>query len=290
MTYDHCLFALYGELWAIHPDKFAAIEAAFWTRVQTGQWAADAPQASVYNSRTPDDYHGGVAVVRVRGTLTNRPSLFSSGGSSAEHLGRKLDAAKDDPSVRAVLLDIDSPGGQVAGIPELAAKIRQVREAKPVHAVANTMAASAAYWLGSQAGTLAVAPSGEVGSIGVISQHVDQSRMLDKQGVTVSLVTSGRFKGEGNPYQPLSDEARAERQRRADLIYGQFVRDVGDGRRVNPERAAAAFGQGRMVEPEAAVQAGMADRIATFEQVLGELVQAHSRKAAATAHAAAAKG
>src|SRR5215467_6271108 len=124
----------------------------------------------------------------------------------------RLEAAAANPDVSAIVLDVDSPGGTVAGTPETAAAVRRAAEVKPVVAVANSLAASAAYWIASQASSLVVGPSADVGSIGVISAHIDRSKMLEDMGLRVTVVSAGRYKAEGNPFAPLSDEAKANMQ------------------------------------------------------------------------------
>lgn len=176
-----------------------------------------------------------------------------------------------DKAIRAIVLSIDSPGGSVYGLPELATTIRKVAEAKNVVAVANPMAASAAYYIASQARSIAVPPSGEVGSIGVIAVHMDWSGALNSMGVKPTIVTSSKFKGEFSPLQPLSAEAKEELQRRVDSFDAMFVGDVAKGRNITENKVRATFGQGRMLDAKTAVSVGMADRVATLDQVLAKL-------------------
>jgi signal peptide peptidase SppA len=166
------------------------------------------------------------------------------------------------------VLDIDSPGGSIAGITELAAEIRSARGAKPIVAVANTLAASAAYWLGSQADQFVVTPSGHVGSIGVYAVHQDVSKMLDEAGVKMTIVSAGPHKTEGNEFEPLTDEARAEIQARVDASYDQFVEDVAAGRNVPVATVRADFGGGRVLTARDALKAGMVDRVETLAQTI----------------------
>jgi len=141
-------------------------------------------------------------------------------------------------------------------------------------------AASAAYWIGSQATKFYVTPSGEVGSIGVWSMHVDYSRANEQDGIAVTFVSAGEHKVEGNPHEPLSDEARAEMQRSVDETYREFVAAVARGRNVTPAKVLADFGNGRMLTARAAVQAGMADAVKPFEAVLTEVAASKPRKRA----------
>lgn len=203
-----------------------------------------------------------VAVIPVMGLITHRDSWM---GSSTSFLAAELRAAVADQAVDSILLEVDSPGGEVNGIEEAAALIREARASKPVVAVANTQAASAAYWLASQATELLVTPSGEVGSIGVYGMHLDLSGALAAQGIKVTLVSAGKFKTEGNPFEPLADEARVAFQSSVDRYYASFVRDVAKGRRVSVDAVRSGFGEGRSVGAAQAVASGMADGVATFE-------------------------
>jgi len=216
---------------------------------------------------------GSIAVLPISGTISHRTGLMSdmSGGTSTEKFTQWLRAAVADPSVKAIVLDIDSPGGTVDGVPELADEIYKANQSKPVTAVANTQAASAAYWLGSQAKEFVVTPSGEVGSIGVFGAHEDMSQALDKAGVKVSLVSAGKYKTEGNPFEPLSDEARGALQDSVNSYYDMFTRAVARGRQSDQQSVQNGFGQGRMIPANKAVKMGMADRVATLDQTLARL-------------------
>src|SRR6185295_35537 len=142
---------------------------------------------------------GVVAVIPIMGTISHRAEAMqaASGGTSTEKLSQRFAQAISDPKVRGVVLDIDSPGGTVAGTPELAAQIRAARGSKPIVAFANAQAASAAYWLGAQADEFLVTPSGEVGSIGVFATHEDQSAAAATAGVKMTLIADPPAKVDG---------------------------------------------------------------------------------------------
>lgn len=220
---------------------------------------------------------GGVAVISLRGFISPRGSLLSmilGGGSGGlEGFMSSLREAVGDSDIGSIVLDIDSPGGLVDLVPETAAAIREARDVKPITAVANTTAASAAYWLAAQATELAVTPSGEVGSIGVFASHEDWSKYDEELGVKTTLISAGKFKVEGNPYEELSDEAKAYMQSTVGTLYGYFTADVAAGRNVAESKVRGGYGEGRMLLAEAAVAEGMADRVATVEQVIASHVQ-----------------
>jgi ClpP class serine protease len=138
-------------------------------------------------------------------------------------------------------------------------------------AVANTQASSAAYWLGSQAHEVVVSPSGEIGSIGVYQVHRDASKAFEGAGIRHTLVKAGKFKTEGNPYEPLGDEARDAAQQAVNDYYGMFVSDVARGRGVAAEDVTDGYGEGRQLTAKRAVKAGLADRVATLGQTVSRL-------------------
>jgi capsid assembly protease len=285
-SYPHVLAAFFGSPWAILPEKLAEIEAVLWRRLAGERRAAepvafddgefDAPP----QDQKPYKLHGAAAVVPVHGTITPRPSAFASwsGGASAEGIGRAVEQAAADPQAEAIVLDIDSPGGSVFGMPEAAGKILAARKQKPIHAVANHVAASAAYWLATQAHTVAVTPAGQVGSVGVIWAHTDYSKFEEQLGRKTTYITAGQYKAEGNPDRPLSEEAAAEMQRVVNEYYGMFVGAVAKGRGVKAAAVERDFGQGRMRLATEAVDLRMADRVATLEQVVGEVNAARTAR------------
>ena len=156
----------------------------------------------------------------------------------------------------------------MSGVEELSAEIFQARGQKPITAVANSLAASAAYWIATAADELVVTPSGEVGSIGVFAAHEDVSGMLEQAGVKVNLVSAGRYKTEGNPFEPLTEEARASIQGRVDEYYEQFVSAVARNRGVKRSEVRNGFGEGRVVGAKQAVSLGMADRVGTLDETI----------------------
>ena len=207
------------------------------------------------------------------GVIMHRANMFSefSGGTSTEKFTAAFRQLVADPMIKAIVLDVDSPGGTVAGVEELASEIFKAREQKPIYAVANALAASAAYWIASSATELIVTPSGLVGSIGVYAAHQDISEFAKQAGVKVTLVSAGKYKTEGNEFEPLSDEARAALQARVDEYYGMFVKAVARNRGVSPSDVRGGFGEGRVVGAKQAVALGMADRVATLDETLARL-------------------
>lgn len=262
--------------WAVRPWVLAVITELLAYRAAGGRLSREEIEERI-GARQPTTGRvrsGSLAVIPLHGVIVHRADLFSdiSGASSIERFRARLNDALADDSVASILIDIDSPGGTVDGLIEMAEELRQARGGeKPIRAIANTEAASAAYWLGAQAGELIVSPSGEIGSIGVWSAHIDQSKYQEAMGVKTTLVSAGRYKVEGNPFEPLGEEARASMQESVDRYHTQFVADVAKGRGVSKAKVEKEFGEGRMVGPAQALAAGMVDRVASFEETLSRL-------------------
>ncbi len=215
----------------------------------------------------------GIAVVPVLGPLVARGDWLTElfGASVYGEVGDAVEAALADPSVRGVVMEIDSPGGEVAGMFDLADRLGALRQSvsKPLWAVASESATSAAYAIASAAERIYVTRTGEVGSIGVVAAHVDQSGSDAKAGLAWTFIHAGARKLDGNPHEPLSDPARAAIQADVDALYGELVSLVARNRSLTPEAVRgteAAIYRGR-----AGVALGLADRIGTVETALAEM-------------------
>lgn len=223
--------------------------------------------------------NGSIAVIPLQGVITKRGGWFSDG---LDRVMRTVDTAMGSKAIGAVVLDVDSPGGSSYGLMEFADRIHSYRDnEKPLLAVANPLAASAAYWAGTAADQLIISPSGDVGSVGVWSLHMDFSKALDDFGVKPTFVYAGKYKVEGNPYEPLTDEAREEIQRGVNEVYDQFVTALARNRGVSRSRVLADFGEGRVLSAERAKSAGMVDRIASMDEVLGTMAGGSTGRIAA---------
>jgi signal peptide peptidase SppA len=258
--------------WAILPSTLAAILDMLAYRVRGEELSEEEIQARIGAgpARRGDYAVGSVAVLPLYGVIVPKATLFSqvSGATSVEGFRQSFRAAMADSDVKSIVLDIDSPGGLTDLLPELAAEMRASRGKKPVTAVANTLAASAAYWIGSQADEFVASPSALVGSIGVFAAHDDLSGAQEKLGIKTTLISAGKYKTEANPFEPLSDEARAHIQEAVDDAYATFTSDVAKGRRVAVGEVREGYGEGRVLPTKAAMRAGMIDRIGTLESVV----------------------
>lgn len=252
--------ALFSGIWLMTHDQIERLAARLALGVKPGQGR----QASNAD---------GVAIIPVHGVVEHRASIWSElfGGADTETIGRRLDAAMSDPSVRGIVLDVDSPGGTVPGVQELSDRIYEASHEKPIVAVANSLAASAAYWIASAAGRVVATPGSEVGSIGVYSVHADYSKMLEDDGVKITITKAGKYKAEGNPYEPLSDDAAEYEQRQVDAIYRDFLSSVARGRGVSVATVRENYGQGRTLLATDAASAGLVDEIDTLSGVVARL-------------------
>lgn len=216
-----------------------------------------------------------VAVLPIHGALEARSSFVGQlfGFASMESIGNTFDQLVADDTVSAIVLDIASPGGMVYGTPELAGKVYSARGSKPIIAVANPMAASGAYWIASAADRFIATPSADVGSVGVIFSRFDATAAMEKQGVKEHVIRSSGspYKGETTEAEPMTDEARQNFQRRADMIYETFTGDLAKFRGVSQQVVKETFGKGRLVDAKAAMQAGMIDRIGTLQETVYKL-------------------
>lgn len=225
------------------------------------------------SGRPQGPVRGGIAVLPMHGVIMPKSNLIMefSGGTSCQVFAAHLREAIADEAVGQVLIDIDSPGGSVHGVQELASELMQARTQKPIIGIANHVAASAAYWLGACCTELYVSPSGEVGSIGVYQQHDDLSEAMKKAGVKRTYISSGKHKIDGNPAAPLDPAAKAYMQSQSDEYYRAFVAAVARGRGVSVDRVRAGFGAGRMLLAQAAKAEGMVDGIISFHDLVREL-------------------
>jgi signal peptide peptidase SppA len=217
----------------------------------------------------------GIAVLPLYGVVTQRGNMVDDvsgpGSVSTQQFAASLRQALTDESVSQILIDIDSPGGSVYGVAELADEIISARAQKPVIAIANSLAASAAYWIGACASEFYVTPGGEVGSIGVWQAHQDYSKAMDEAGVKTTLISAGKFKVEGNPYTPLDEDAQAFMQSRVDDYYAAFTKAVAKGRGVSIAQVRDGMGQGRVLGADAALASNMVDGIATLDDVVRKM-------------------
>ena len=272
--------------WALMPERLNAVAAVL------ARWSHNTPASEDVMQRIAADRSArevrrqsnqvngggagnGIAVLPLYGMVTQRGNMVDDvsgpGSVSTQQFAASLRQALTDESVSQILIDIDSPGGSVYGVAELADEIISARAQKPVIAIANSLAASAAYWIGACASEFYVTPGGEVGSIGVWQAHQDYSKAMDEAGVKTTLISAGKFKVEGNTYTPLDEDAQAFMQSRVDDYYAAFTKAVAKGRGVSIAQVRDGMGQGRVLGAEAAIASNMVDGIASLDDVVRKM-------------------
>ncbi len=274
-SYQHVLQMVSSTPWAIRPEMLSVIVDILAFRVAGGVLSPEEIEARVGQRRQITPSEQGVAILPIHGPIVPKAGMMSdvSGATSIDALRSAYLQAMDAPDIKGIVLDIDSPGGQVSQVPEFANEMRGMRGRKPVVAVANTEAASAAYWLAAQADEIVASPSAIVGSIGVVATHqqVDESR----DGIKTTLVSAGKHKVDGNPYEPLSEHGNERIQALVDNYYGMFTSDVAKGRGVSVDAVRSGYGEGDVLSAKEAVSAGLADRVGTLHEVVRGMLRAN---------------
>lgn len=279
IKYGHVLNYVARTPWAMLESKMQEFLAILAFRASGQLFTAEEIRAQIGDEREPmtASKNGAVAVIPLRGIIAHRMGGMneSSGGASAERFTLMVNQAASDESIGHILLDVDSPGGTIPGVMEAADAVWNARQKKPVTAVANSMMASAAYWITSQASEIVAIPSAMdpgIGSIGIFLVHADLTAALEKEGVKVTIIRAGKNKAEGNPWEPLSDETLGLLTNAADAAKSQFVKAVARGRGITPAAVVADYGDGRAFTAKEAKANGLINRIATMDEMMARLL------------------
>jgi len=215
----------------------------------------------------PYNVQNGVLTIPVHGVLMNKLSIkFGSWATGYTYIERTFERGMDDPEVQAIFFDIDSPGGEVAGNFELVEKIASRRGEKPMQAFANDHAYSAAYNIATASDSITLARSGGVGSVGVVTMHIDVSERMDKMGVKITFIYAGKHKVDGNPYQELPEAVKDRIQERIDRIYGEFVALVAENRGMDEQ--AVRDTEALTYDASNALDVGFADRVGSMQSAM----------------------
>jgi signal peptide peptidase SppA len=268
--FNHELFALMRA----KLDELVGLDAA----LVASSLAARQELPEIKAATAPADGGGVIAVIPMYGVISQRADIFTMlfGGVPLTKLQAVLRSNVADINVKGIVLDVASPGGTVSGVPELAQEIREMRQQKPIVAVANSLAASAAYYLAAAASEVVSTPSGLVGSVGVYTIHEDWSGAYEQAGVKRTVVAAGDAKIAEDA--PLTDEALAALQAIVEYAYNNFVSDVAAGRGTSADDVRANYGKGAVLAAKPALKAGMIDRIATVEEVVRLLSSPSGRR------------
>ena len=254
---------LASELWCMEPSRIEAFFASIGTPIEGRQPSHDdRPRMEIRA--------GGLGVVPVRGMITRAAAeiryWWGAAAVSPDEVSEDLRAALEDPRVQTIVLDVDSPGGTISGVPDLADALHAAAQQKKLCAFGDELVCSAAYWLASQADSITTTQATEVGSIGVYRVLYDASRAYEDRGVKVVVVRSGEHKGVGVFGAPLSDAQIAVEQELIDRAADMFIAAVSRGRDM-PEDQARQLATGRSWFAAQAVSSGLIDSIGSFEAV-----------------------
>ena len=270
--YPHVTDRIYNRPLCITRPKLDAVIEALGTRLDLESPEILAQFRTTNGHEKIFDQIEGVAIIPILGTLVQRGGGMQalSGLMSYQSIGDMFFAAVDDESVKHIVLDIDSPGGEVSGVFDLVDRMVEARGSKPITAFANESAFSAAYAIASAADEIVVTRTAGVGSIGVIALHVDRSEAEAQAGIKVTEIFAGDKKADGSPHKPLSDRAQNDIQEMVNDVFELFVETVSRNRNMTNKqvidtRAGAFIGK-------SATKAGLADRIDSFDNRLEVIV------------------
>lgn len=263
--------------WAILPGKLEEIHAIVAAHARGDRRDIAAIEAQIgrplSNQQRPVQVFDGVAVVALSGVLAKRMNLMTqvSGGTSMQLAAQELQSAIDDPAVQAIVLAIDSPGGTVDGTEALANIVRSGAQQKRILTLADGCMASAAYWVGAAAGPgniYLAERTTQVGSIGVVTKHVDTSGAEARAGYKTTEIYAGKFKRIASGYAPLTEDGRNTIQSQVDFLYRLFVESVAKDRGVSTEQVLQRMADGRVFTGQQAIDAGLADGFSTINGLI----------------------
>jgi capsid assembly protease len=265
--------------WAITPDKLTEM-CAIYVAHRAGE-KSDLAAIEVALGKPlgpggpkPYDVQDGVAIISLSGVLSKRMGLFSqiSGGQSYQSFQSDLQQAVDDPDVQSIIIQVDSPGGAVDGTQAAADAVYAARESKPVCALVDGEMCSAAYWIGSSAAKSYISSDTDVvGSIGVVTQHVDTSNLEHQRGVKITDITAGKYKRIASQHAPLSPDGRNAIQEQLDHVYGVFVDAVARNRGVDADTVVNKMADGRIFRGQQAINAGLVDGKMTLPKLVQQM-------------------
>lgn len=231
-------------------------------------------QLTEFKVKNPDnDIRGNrtekrVAIIPVVGIVGKRFNMvgdISTKGVSTDIIKQQISMALNDSEIDAMVLDMDSPGGTIAGTKELSDYIHSVRGKKPIIAHANELCCSAAYWIASAADKVFASETARVGNVGVYTVHFDFSKADEQKGVKRTFIYAGKYKTLGNDAEPLAGESKAILQKDVDLIFTKFVDSVAKNRNIDKEIVTK---DAKALFAEEALDRGLIDRIATLEEAV----------------------
>ena len=254
------------QLWLGSQESFDAYAAAEARKLADPKFSASADYSAEVMSQMYSVQQN-VGVISIKGSLVEGSAGYGVfyGQTGYDDIRAALVAAVSNSDVKAILLDVSSGGGQVSGVDDTAQLISRVNNVKPVVTYTGSTMGSAALWLGASANYTVAGKTAIVGSLGVIMVHLDRSRQLADAGIKPTIIRAGTEKALATPYEPLSEKAQAGLQSQADVLYGVFLNHVASSRGVSATNGDKKFGQGRVFVGQQAVDAGLVDKLGTYE-------------------------
>ena len=270
--------------WAILPVQLREIQNIYITHLRGEKIDIKGVEARIgkplKNEPKSFEIFGNVAVLSLEGVIAQKMNLFTeiSGGMSTELISKDLREIMQNESIKAVILNIDSPGGASSGTPELASQVFDARKQKRIIAFTDNMMASAAYWIGAAADAVIISSDVvQVGSIGVVTTHTDLSKSEEMQGIKTTELVAGKYKRIASKYAPLTQEGRETIQGHLDYVYSVFVDDIAKFRGVSVEKVLTDMADGRVFIGKQAIEAGLVDGVSTLDALIADLNAAGER-------------
>lgn len=276
---------LFNRPLAISPDYFQTLMGALAFRlnlqqVSLGNEIVTAEKlrlkAESFSGRERKSYQvtsDGVAVLPITGSLVHKYGYLQpySGMTGYDGIKARLHQALNDEDVSSILLDFDSPGGEVAGCFVLAREMQKLKGGKPIWSMFDELSTSAAFALASASDRRIITTTGYAGSVGVLTAHVDRSQMMEKNGLNVTLLHSGKHKVDGNGYEALPDDVRASIETELNSLRVEFAELVASGTKLSAK--AVLDTEAQVYRGAEAVTVGFADAVGTPAETLAELAE-----------------
>lgn len=266
--------------WAILPAYLEEIQSIYLTHLRGDKINLKDVEAAIgkplNNEPKPYEVANGLAVIPIEGVIARKMNLLTaiSGGVSTQAITRDYNAAVKDPAVDCIMLYLDTPGGEAMGIQDLARTIYQGRAVKPIIAFTDGLMASAGYWIGAAAHRVYISGNDtQVGSIGVVANHVDVSKMEEMKGVKTTEIYAGKYKRIASQYGPLSEEGRQTIQDRVDQLYSMFTDDVAAYRPDLSTDDLTTWADGKIFMGASAKKAGLVDGVSTRQRLMTRLMK-----------------
>jgi signal peptide peptidase SppA len=261
--------------WAMNKPTLQQLPAQLALRLSNLRMSADEIQAAIVAGagRSIGQIAGNVGIIPIQNCITYKYDFWTYilDGTATEQIRPAFRQMLADPAISTIVFDVDSPGGEVADVPELADEIFAARGKKKMIAVCNPLMCSAALWLASASDEIVQMPSGHVGSVGCYTMHEDMSALLERIGIKITFIQHGEHKTEGNFYEPLSEDAESDLQASVNFFGSWFEKALAKYRGKTVAEIRETFGQGLVFRAQEAKRVGMIDRIATIGEVLDKL-------------------